>query len=212
MPLVAIDVPVRGLPSTERAGTWFEAVFEQRRRLAALDGTPPGEINREILRQARLWYPLLVEKRTPRDILEKDSALRKLGWITNEVYVGERHYKFHHQLADKNLADAWISACMPRQTNNGQRSSPRVLAIWGASDWLVDRDSNAWIAEVVNRMKPGAGTFVTIEGIDHFFLRAATQQESYRLWKPEKNSPTRELNPAILKTLRAWFEELVAHR
>ncbi len=35
---------------------------------------------------------------------------------------------------------------------------PRVLAIWGTSDWLVDRASNAWIAEVVNRAKPGNGT------------------------------------------------------
>jgi hypothetical protein len=61
-----------------------------------------------------------------------------------------------------------------------------VLAIWGTSDWLVDRTGNAWIAEIVNRVKPGNGTFVALDSIDHFFLRTATPEESYRYFKPVK--------------------------
>ncbi len=53
-PLIALELPVKGIAVYgSGAATWFEAVFEQRRRLASLDGTKPNKINREILDQAR---------------------------------------------------------------------------------------------------------------------------------------------------------------
>jgi uncharacterized protein len=210
-PLIAVEVPVRGIAVYGTgAGTWFEAVFGQRRRLAALDGTKPAEVNGEILRQARFWYPLLVEKKTPREILEKDPELRTLGAVTDDVYVGDRHYKFHHQLAAKDLTEAWTKVGETRLSVGGKVSAnpvqPRVLAIWGTSDWLVDKASNAWIAEVVNRAKPGNGTFVALDSIDHFFFRAASPEESYQLWKPAKGAAAGEFNPVVLGTLRKWLD------
>ena len=82
-----------------------------------------------------------------------------------------------------------------------------MLAIWGTSDWAVDRAGNAWIAEVVNRVKPGNGTFVALDSIDHFFLRTATPEESYRYFKPVKGMPPTEFNRAIVETLCAWLDE-----
>ena len=86
---------------------------------------------------------------------------------------------------------------------------PRVLALWGTSDWLVDRASNAWIAEVINRTKPGNGTFVALDAIDHFFFRAASPEESYQIWKPARGAPARDFNPVLLETLRGWLDETV---
>ena len=81
-----------------------------------------------------------------------------------------------------------------------------MLAIWGTSDWLVDRAANAWIAEVVNRVKPGNGTFVALDSIDHFFFRTATPEESYRYFKPAKGMPPTEFNPVILERYaRGWM-------
>jgi pimeloyl-ACP methyl ester carboxylesterase len=210
-PLIAIGVPVRGIAVYGTgAGTWFEAVFGQRRRLASLDGTKPAEVNAEILRQARFWYPLVAEKRTPREILERDPELKQLGWVTDDVYVGERHYKFHHQLADKNLTEAWTKVAETRLSVGGKVPAapvqPRVLAIWGTSDWLVDKASNEWIAEVVNRAKRGNGKFVALDAIDHFFFRAVSPEESYKLWKPVKGAPPGEFNPVLLETLRSWLD------
>jgi hypothetical protein len=74
----------------------------------------------------------------------------------------------------------------------------------------VRRQANAWIAEVVNRVKPGNGTFLALETIDHFFLRAAMPEESYRYFKPVKGMPPTEFNPVILKRRRAWTDETVA--
>lgn len=200
-PLIAIAVPVRGIAVYGTgAGTWFEAVFEQRRRLASLDGTKPAEIDREMLAQARFWYALLIDRKTPREMLDRNPELRGLGWLMDDKYVGERHYTFHHQIADKNLTEAWTKVA-------AGRSQPRILTMWGTSDWLVDRESNAWIAEVINRTTPGQGAFVVLDSIDHFFLRAASTKESYQLWKPASATPAREFNPVILDTLRAWLDE-----
>jgi pimeloyl-ACP methyl ester carboxylesterase len=220
---LAAEVPVRGIAVYGAgADTWFEGILGQRRRIALLDGTDPAEVDRKILREARFWYPLLVEKKTPGEILKQHPELRNgfgtasgNGWVpmvTEDKYVGGRHYTFHHQASSKNLAGALAKVAATRLPVGGNVPSaraphPRVLAMWGKSDWQVDRAATAWIAEVVNRVKPGAGTFVALESIDHVFLRAATPEESYRFFNPAKGTPPGEFNPVILATLRAWLNE-----
>jgi pimeloyl-ACP methyl ester carboxylesterase len=219
-PLLAVEVPVRGIAVYgTTADTWFESVIGQRRRLAALDGTDPAEVGREILRQTRFWYPLVVETKTPREIREHNPELPKevwQQWVTDDRYVADRHYTFYHQIADKNLAEAWGKVAAMQLSVEGKAPSPRepagtlqprVLAIWGTADWLATREGNAWIAEVVNRAKPGNGTFVALDGIDHFFFRTATPEESYRLFKPARGAKPGEFNPIILETLRRWMDE-----
>jgi CubicO group peptidase (beta-lactamase class C family)/dienelactone hydrolase len=211
-PLMAVEIPVRGIAVYGTASeTWFESVVGQRRRLAALDGTAAAEVDREVLAQARFWYPLAVEKKTPREIREQNPELPKRvwdQWVTDDKYVADRHYKFYHQLADRNLAEAWEKVAATRLGVEGKGPlPPRVLAIWGTSDWLSTRAANAWVAEVVNRVKPGSGTFVAPDGIDHSFFRAASPEESYRLFKPARGAAPGEFNPVILETLRAWLDE-----
>lgn len=219
-PLMALEIPVRGIAVFgTMSGGGIEGMLRQRRRLAMLDGTNPAEVDGEVLAQARFWYPLLVEKKTPREIREKYPELLKRvwdQWVTDDKYVAERHYTFYHQGADKNLAEAWtkvaatplpIGAKAPSSKASADTVHPRVLAIWGTSDWLVDKAGNAWIAEVVNRVKPGNGEFVAMDSIDHFFLRTATPEESFRYFKPVKGIPPTEFNPVILETLCAWLDE-----
>jgi pimeloyl-ACP methyl ester carboxylesterase len=217
-PLMAVDIPVRGIAVF---GTVLEAGIEhmlgQRRRLAMLDGTNPAEVDREVLAQARFWYPLLVEKKTPREIRDRDPELPRRvwdQWVTDDKYVAGRHYTFYHQGADKNLAEAWAKVAATH-LSIGDKSSkpsadpvqPRVFAIWGTSDWLVDKAGNVWIAEIVNRVKPGNGTFVAMDSIDHFFLRTATPEESCRYFKPAKGMPPTEFDRTIVETLCAWLDE-----
>jgi alpha-beta hydrolase superfamily lysophospholipase len=203
-PLMAVDIPVRGIAVFGTVlGGGIESMLGQRRRLAMLDGTAPADVDREVRDQARFWYPLLVEKKTPRQIREQSPDLPERildQWVTDEKYVFERIYTFYHQGADKNLAEAWTkvaSTCL----------QPSVLAIWGTSDWLVDRAGNAWIAEVVNRVKPGNGKFVALDSIDHFFLRTSGPEESYRYFKPVKGMPPTEFHRPFIEVLVAWLDE-----
>jgi pimeloyl-ACP methyl ester carboxylesterase len=217
-PLLAVEVPVQGIAVYGTASeTWFESVFGQRRRLAMLDGTNPAEVDREMLDQARFWYALSVERKTPREIRKQDRKLPRRvweQWVKDGKYVADRHYRFYHQLAGRNLAEAWATVAATRLSTGGETPAPktsadplhpRVLAIWGTSDWLSTKSQHTWIAEIVNRAAPGSGSFVPLESIDHFFFRAATPKESYRLFKPVKGAPPGELNPIILETLRGWL-------
>jgi dienelactone hydrolase len=217
-PLMAVELPVRGIAVYgTTAETWFESVVGQRRRLASLDGTNAAEVNGEILAQARFWYGLSVEKKTPREMREQNPELPKRvwdQWVTDDKYVADRHYKFYHQIAEKNLAEAWakvaatrLSAGAPSPKTPGGPLHPRVIAIWGTSDWLAARPQGAWIAEVVNRVQPGNGSFLALDSIDHSFFRAASVEESYRLFKPAKGAPPGEFNPVIVETLRKWLDE-----
>jgi pimeloyl-ACP methyl ester carboxylesterase len=219
-PLIAVETPVRGIAVYGTASeTWFESVVGQRRRLAALDGTDPAEVDSEVLRQTRFWYALAVDRKTPAEIRAQDPELGRVReqWVADDKYIADRHYTFYHQLADKNLAAAWAKVAGTRLSVGGQASSaraetlhPAVLALWGTSDWLSTRAANAWIAEVVNRTHPGNGTFVALDAIDHSFFRAASPEESYRIWKPATGTPPGEFNPVLLETLRAWLDRTVA--
>jgi pimeloyl-ACP methyl ester carboxylesterase len=219
-PLMAVEIPVRGIAVFGTVmGPGIEGMLGQRRRLAMLDGTNPAEVDRDVLDQARFWFPLLVEKKTPREIREQHPELPKRvweQWVTEDKYVADRHYNYYHQGADKNLAEAWTKVAATRLLIGGEDASskasvepvqPRVLAIWGTSDWLVDKAGNAWIADIVNRVKPGNGTFIALDSIDHFFLRTATPEESYRYFKPVKGMPPTEFNRNVLETLRSWLDE-----
>ncbi len=80
---------------------------DARGRLASVDGTKPNEVDREILAQARFWSARLLERKTPREILERHPDVQKLGWVVDEKYVADRHYTFHYEVANKNVTEAW---------------------------------------------------------------------------------------------------------
>lgn len=214
-PLMAVESPVRGIVVYgTTAETWFESVFSQRRRLAALDGTAAAELDDEILAQARFFYPLIVEKKTPLQIRESDPELPGRiwdAWVTDDEYVYGRHYSFYHQVAGRNLTEAWSRVASTRLPVGGDAPAdqvhPRVLSIWGAVDWVGTRAASAWIAEVVNRVQPGSATFVAVNSIDHQFFRAGTFEESYRYSQPGEAGPFGQFNPDILGVLRSWLAD-----
>ena len=219
-PIIAVDEPVRGI-SVYGSGseTWFEGILGQRRRIASLDGTRPADVDRRMLGEARFWYALLVERKTPGEILAQDPELKQFGttigntfepMVAEDKYVGGRHYRFHHQAADKNLAEVWTRVAATRLAPPGAPAKvarPRVLVLWGKSDWHVSREANAWIAEIINRETPGNASFVALDAMDHFFYRAATPEESFRKFVPARGAPAREFNPDVLEVLRRWLDE-----
>jgi pimeloyl-ACP methyl ester carboxylesterase len=221
-PLIASEIPVRGIAVYGTAsGTWFESVFEQRRRLAAVDGTKAEDVDREMLRQVKLLYPLLVEMKTPREIRDQNPDLPPgflEQWIKDDKYVLGRHYRFNHQLAAKNLGEAWTKVARANLLASGNATVPaepvhtRVLAIWGTSDWMTTRAQQAWVAEIVNRVAPGSAKFVALDAIDHFFFRTDSPAASYRIFKPSGDPIVAEFNPAILATLCGWFDEVQGKR
>jgi hypothetical protein len=56
----------------------------------------------------------------------------------------------------------------------------------------------------VNHAHPGHGEFRALEGIDHFFDQAGSQEDSFR---PFSQRNFRPFNPIIQETLRAWLDQ-----
>ena len=105
-------------------------------------------------------------------------------------FVG-RHYMFFHQLAVKNLAAAW------------EKFDGHTLALWGKGDYVSTEADHALIAGIVNKRHPGHGVFISMDGIDHGFNKAESQEDAR-----EKFGKPGEFNPAIITTLRDWSDKL----
>lgn len=210
-PILAAETPVRGIASYGTiAGTWFEGILAQRRQFASLDGTSPAEVEKRMQREMRFWYPLLVDKQTPAEIRQRYPELSDLvaRFAIDDTYVFDRPYSWLHQVVDKNMGEVWAKvASTPLQVDGQEPVYPRVLSIWGTSDWVAEKKPIAWITEIVNRSRPGNGTFIALDSTDHLFFRAASREESFGYFQPTNDGPFGEFNPAILTTLRSWLDE-----
>ena len=158
----------------------------------------------------QFWYPLLVEKKTPAEILKRHpeytEAFNKLA--EDNTHVFQRPYSWLHQVVEWNMGKVWTKvASTPLNSKEDKPVYPRVLCIWGQADWISERKPIEWIAEIVNRAQPGQATFVALDSSDHFYFRAESMQESFRYFKPATAGPFGEFNPAILETVQEWLDE-----
>ncbi len=192
-PYVAAQEPVRGL-AVYGTGikTWYEYLLENFRRQSALAGIPAPQIDDAMRLQTRFWYALLIEKRTPGQIVDASPDLEPLlrGVMPDGEHMQGAKYIFFQELADQNFAALWATI------------DADVLALWGAGDYVSTREDHALIAETVQEAR-GAdrAEFRVLDGIDHFF-KAADSFEASR-----QGFAQNPFNPIIITTLRDWFRD-----
>jgi hypothetical protein len=61
------------------------------------------------------------------------------------------------------------------------------------------------IAQIINRAHPGYGVFLALDGLDHGFYRASSQDESFKKFR----KPDRGYSPVFLDALREWALKVV---
>jgi pimeloyl-ACP methyl ester carboxylesterase len=197
-PILAGETAVRGvIVYGTLVKTWAEYVAENSRRQAMLAGADPVAFDREARLMMRFHHALLVERKPIAEILAEIpeiEAVRDDLWIDGDMMYG-RHYSFFPQLADRNLAEAWTNAA-PRT---------RVLALWGAAEFVTAREDHEWIADMVNRVAEGHGEFRVVEDSDHGFHRFATPADADAAAR-DRSIPM-EFNPAILEVVTGWVRE-----
>jgi hypothetical protein len=108
-------------------------------------------------------------------------------------YHATTHYEYFRQLATKNLAEAW------------QKFGGRTLAAWGKADFISAEEDHALIARIINRAHPGYGVFIALDGIDHGFNHALSQEDSFKNFR----KPGREYNSVFLDALQDWASKVV---
>ncbi len=196
-PLLAGERPIRGIAVYGTfARTWLEYALENGRRQAALAGTPAGEIDGAMHREAEASHYLYAEKMSPKEMVRQHPELR--GWVeesfTDETYYSGLHYRFLQQLSDKNLAAAW------------EAFPGSVLAVWGKADFLSGEVDHRLIARIANARRAGSGEFIALDDSDHGFFKAGSAEESFKGW----GNWGRERNWAIVSVLRDWAARIGA--
>ena len=191
-PILASETPVRGIAVYgTTARPWFEYTLENTRRQTALRGETAEELDRTMRREARFQHHFYVEKKSPTQIVEAHPDLRDYvrEFSPDGVHMYDVHYRFFQQLNDRNLPSHW-----------NKIGGAHVLSIWGRADFVTSETDHAEIARMVNAARPGKATFRVMEGVDHGFQRAATQEESFNRTGPG------DLNPEVFRLLREWVD------
>ncbi|MFO0950297.1 MAG: PDZ domain-containing protein [Isosphaeraceae bacterium] len=193
-PLVAAESPVKGVAAYGTASkTWYEYLLENTRRQMALGGASAADIDDGLRKDSVINYQVFLEGKNPDDVAKANPALadRVREMFQAGRYYSGRNHGFFRQLSAKNMPAAW------------EKFGGHALAIWGKADFVSTEADHALIAETVNRARPGQGTFLALEGIDHGFNRADTQAESFAAM-----GKTGEFNPLIVTTLTDWAEKV----
>jgi pimeloyl-ACP methyl ester carboxylesterase len=156
-PLVADGTRVAGFVSVGGwSKTWFEHMIELERRRLALEGRAPGTVTAELKRLAQFHAAYLLERRTPAQVIAAHPELKPVWYDEPEHQYG-RPAAFYHQLQALDLAAAW------------SKVDARALIVWGEYDWIMSRDDQTMIVDLVNARRPGAARLLTVPAMDHSF-------------------------------------------
>ncbi|MBD9373745.1 alpha/beta fold hydrolase [Rhizobium sp. ARZ01] len=160
-PLVAAQVPVRGIVAMETVGTtWFEYELINRRRQLRLAGTAPEVLGRQM--QVKQWcmHRLLIEREAREEIVQRRPECKEeLQIPTADAYL--------QQIAALDLPGLWANLKID------------ALLIYGSADYLTSTEEHLAIAEVVNVERPASATFIEISDLDHYMTRVESQRESF---------------------------------
>src|SRR4030095_15325864 len=138
-------------------------------RQALLAGDDPASIDTAQRNLAVALHELLVRRRPLDEVFRTRPELRPiLAKLAPGGRIVGRSVTFWAQLTTRSLPAAWA------------KGNASVLAIWGTNDFVASRDDHPFIAEIVNRARPGKGAFVALEGADHGLRRTASIEDSYR--------------------------------
>jgi hypothetical protein len=193
-PFLASEVEVKGVAVYGTlVKTLPEYILENTRRQAALAGDDPASIDATLRELAATTHLLLADRMEPAEIARVHPELRS---VLDRFAPGGRLYgrtpRFWSQLASRNLPTYWA------------KGNAHVLAVWGRNDFIATEADHPLIAGMVNRARPGKGTYVALEGSDHAFRDTVSIEDSFRRW----STPGVPLNPRIIDTLRSWIDKL----
>lgn len=188
-PIIASEVPIKGIAVYGTiAKTLTEYFFENRRRQAVLAGNDPAQIDSTLRGWAVALHYVLIEQKSPADILRARPDLRSALDVLSP-YLAGRAVPFWSQLAAQNLPAYWA------------KGNAHVLALWGKNDFIATEADHPLIIQVVNKARPGKGTYIPLGNSDHGFRKTSSMEDSFKRWL----SPGEEFNPQIITTLKDWI-------
>ena len=188
-PRLAAGVPAVRAVALSGVGwlTWAEYLLANQRRVLAMSGAGPVEIEARLRALERFNARVLQEGVHPAAALAGVEAYR--GWlgVDAEGRLHGRTGRYWQEVQACPVAAPLLALTVP------------VLAMWGASDWQSQRDEHVALAAAINAARPGGARFVEIAGADHDWRAHPTPEASMASrW-------TGDFAEGVAEALLAWL-------
>jgi len=193
-PIVANEFPVRGIVTYGTvANSWLEWEIKAPRIQGALAGQTQAQIDDGVRKVAAFYTYVFTEHRSLAWVRKHHPELKATldDQSPDGKTLAPRSVAYMQGCNDKNYCAYWAKT--------GQA---RVLALFGASDWISLEDDQRQVADVVNAAHPGFASFVKVPSIDHLFNRNATMADSFSSF----GKPGSEFNPDLVRVVRDWID------
>jgi len=193
-PMIAVDIPVKGIAIYGGAArTWFEYLLDTMRYQGLVGGDTFENTHEKVRQGSQIMALVMLEEKSPAEVKESHPDLAPM---VDALFPGglfnQKSLSFWRQLNDINIASYW------------SRLDCHVLAVKGASDFVVYETDHKLIADIVNRSHPGKGKFVIAPNSDHLLHAFETEQDSMRQFQRGTFSDS------FTKILSDWIREVRA--
>jgi hypothetical protein len=193
-PMVAAENKVKGIAVYGVAArTWFEYLLDTIRYQSLVGGVSYEQADTEARLGAKIMALAMLEKKSAEEIKKLHPDLAP---IVDSYFPGglfnQKTLDFWRQLNEINFPSYWV------------KCDTHVLAVKGESDFVVYDVDHKLIADIVNRAKPGYGTFAIAPDSDHLFHNFDTEPDSLRNFQRGK------FNPNFTKMMKDWIMNLIS--
>ncbi|MBU1920449.1 alpha/beta fold hydrolase [bacterium] len=160
-PVVYQEVPCAGICAVGTGAiSWIEYELANQRKQLVLAETPYDSLEIQQQQKELAMHLLFVEKWIPDQILAKYPDL--------EPFLEyPAHYTYMQEVANLNLSSLWKNIDTP------------CLFIHGSADFVSDAYEHAYNRDVVNYYHPGRAEYLEFPGMDHFFLKAESEEDAF---------------------------------
>jgi len=160
--MVASKTKVKGVMVSGTIGTSFaEHELDNLRRQLALRKVPDSQIDSLVRLKARCNARLYADRKSP------EQVKQELPYCSQLPIQPAVPYTYLQQAFDLNLSKLWAQVDAP------------VLVVHGTADFRATAAENRYIVDVVNRSRPGHGTYVEVVEMEHGFGPAPSPQASW---------------------------------
>jgi pimeloyl-ACP methyl ester carboxylesterase len=153
---------------------------------------PPHELHQRMVNSVRFNSAYLLGGKTPAEVVAGDSSLAGVWESMRGTAEAPPHYgrphAWHWQAARRNFLAAWAEVQAP------------VFVAYAEFDQFETEASHRIIADTVNRLRPGTGTFIVLDNVDHSLRHCS---DAFAAYLEEGCEPARD---ALLEPMIAWLK------
>jgi pimeloyl-ACP methyl ester carboxylesterase len=188
-PMIACEFPLKGIAVYGTAArTWFEYLMDTIRYQGLVAGQSFEAADDEARQGARIMSLAMIEKKSAEEIKKLVPSLAQVvdSYFPGGMFNGKT-LDFWRQLNDTNFASYWA------------KCNTSVLAVRGFADFVTYDADHKLIADIINRVNPGKGTFLVLPNSDHLFHNFPTEQASIKEFQRGK------FNNDFAKVMKDWM-------